>query len=229
MTALAARPLAAVREPAAPVPYAPGSPVPTCVCCADPISRAGVLAQLRSRPEVRVVDEDRPEAARVGLVVADQVDDPTVATLRRLRGPVSRLVLVAATLDDAALVTAAELGVAGLLRREDAEPEVLVHAIERVAAGHGEVPADLLGRLLDQVGRLQRQVLAPRGLTFSGLTPREADVLRLCADGHDTSTIARELCYSERTVKNVLHDLTVRLGLRNRTHAVAYALREGLI
>ena len=37
------------------------------------------------------------------------------------------------------------------------------------------------------------------------------------------------VAYSERTVKNVLHDLTTRLQLRNRTHAVAYAVREGLI
>ena len=230
MTAvLAGRPLAVVPDAPGRLPYAPGLPVPTCVSCVDPISRAGVLTQLRARPEVRVLDEERQDAAHVALVVADQVDDATVATLRRLRGQVGRLVLVAATLDDAALVKAAEAGGAGLLRREDAEPEVLVHAIERVAAGHGELPPDLLGRLLDQVGRLQRQVLAPRGLAFAGLTPREAEVLRLCADGHDTAAIARRLCYSERTVKNVLHDLTVRLGLRNRTHAVAYALREGLI
>ena len=78
----------------------------------------------------------------------------------------------------------------------------------RVAAGDGEVPPDLLGRLLEQVGRLQRQVLAPRGLAFSGLTPREIEVLRLVAEGHDTVRDRRTVCYSERTVKNVLHDLT---------------------
>jgi DNA-binding NarL/FixJ family response regulator len=98
-----------------------------------------------------------------------------------------------------------------------------------VAAGDGEVPPDLLARLLGQVGKLQRQVLAPRGLNFTGLSERERHVLRLVAEGHDTGEIARSLCYSERTVKNVLHDITTRLQLRNRSHAVAYALREGLI
>ena len=73
------------------------------------------------------------------------------------------------------------------------------------------------------------QVLTPRGLTFAGLTPRETEVLRLVAQGDDTAEIARKMCYSERTVKSVLHDLTTRLQLRNRTHAVAYAVREGLI
>jgi DNA-binding NarL/FixJ family response regulator len=91
------------------------------------------------------------------------------------------------------------------------------------------LPPDLLSRLLQQVGELQRQVLGPRGLTFSGLTERELSVLRLLADGHDTAEVGKQLFYSERTVKNIVHDLTSRLELRNRTHAVAFALRQGLI
>ena len=101
--------------------------------------------------------------------------------------------------------------------------------ITAAASGEGSVPPDLLGRLLEQVGRLQRHVLGPRGIMFTGLAPREVDVLRLLADGLDTAEIARRLAYSERTVKNVVHDVTTRLQLRNRSHAVAYALREGLI
>ena len=97
------------------------------------------------------------------------------------------------------------------------------------AAGDGSVPPDLLGRLLGQVSLLQRQVLTPRGLRFSGLTDREIDVLRLLADGCDTTEVATTLHYSERTVKNVVQDITRRHNLRNRTHAVAYALRQGLI
>ena len=53
--------------------------------------------------------------------------------------------------------------------------------------------------------------------------------MRLLADGFDTAEIAGRLFYSERTVKNIIHDITSRLELRNRTHAVAYAIREGLI
>ena len=61
------------------------------------------------------------------------------------------------------------------------------------------------------------------------LADREVEVLRLVADGFDTAEIATRLSYSQRTVKTVLHDVTTRLQLRNRSHAVAYALREGLI
>lgn len=194
----------------------------------DPITQAGVVSQLRSRPEIRIVDA--PEQAAVAVVIADQVDEGVTRLLRTMRKDNRpRLLLVATTIDDAALVAAAEAGVGGLLRRCDASADLMARTIVRVANGDGEVPPDLLGRLLEQVGRLQRQVLAPRGLTFTGLTPREAQVLRLVADGHDTAEIALALCYSERTVKNVLHDLTTRLQLRNRSHAVAYAVREGLI
>jgi DNA-binding NarL/FixJ family response regulator len=67
------------------------------------------------------------------------------------------------------------------------------------------------------------------GLNVAGLSDREIQVLKLVADGLDTRDIAVALNYSERTVKNVLHDVTSRLQLRNRSHAVAYAIREGLI
>ncbi len=79
------------------------------------------------------------------------------------------------------------------------------------------------------MSRLQRHVLGPRGLSLSGFTDREVDVLRLLGEGWDTAEIAGKLSYSERTVKNVIHDITTRHQLRNRSHAVAYAVRQGLI
>ena len=207
-----------------------GERIPTYVYANDPITQVGVVSHLRSRPEVLIVQEPDIALAKVAVIVTDIVDDTALRVLRAVqRGGVPRTVLVATVLDDGALVAAAEAGASGLLRRADATPEGLVRVILRVAAGDGEVPPDLLARLLGQVGKLQRQVLAPRGLNFTGLSERERHVLRLVADGHDTGEIARSLCYSERTVKNVLHDITTRLQLRNRSHAVAYALREGLI
>jgi DNA-binding NarL/FixJ family response regulator len=196
----------------------------------DPISKAGAVGQLRARPEIILMGDGDVDRAKVAIVVTDVVDDEALRVLRAMqRGGVPRTILVATVLDDAAVVAAAEAGVAGLLRRSEATPDRLVDVIVRVATGEGEVPADLLARLLDQVGRLQRQVLAPRGLVFSGLNDREQAVLRLVADGHDTAEIASELSYSERTVKNVLHDIVIKLGVRTRSQAVAHAVREGLI
>jgi DNA-binding NarL/FixJ family response regulator len=204
--------------------------VATYVYADDPIMQAGLVSQLRGRPEIDIVEASELSRAQVGVAAADALDDETLRILRALkRAGIAHTLLIMRAIDDAAVVSAAEVGVSGLLRRSEATPEALVRTIQKVAAGDGVIPSDLLGHLLGQVGRLQRQVLSPRGLTFSGLSDREIEVLRLIAEGHDTNEIARQLCYSQRTVKNVLHDVTTRLQLRNRSHAVAYAVREGLI
>ena len=65
--------------------------------------------------------------------------------------------------------------------------------------------------------------------TVAGWSAREIEVLRLLANGLSTREVARRLAYSERTIKNVVYDLTARHGLRNRTHAVAVAVRAGLV
>ena len=204
--------------------------VATYVYADDPILQAGVVSQLRVRPEIDIVAAAELSRADVAVAVADSLDGETLRVLQTLkRSDIEYTVLVTSAIDDTTVVSAAEVGVSGLLRRADATPDVLVRTIQQVAKGDGVLPSDLLGTLLGQVGRLQRQLLSPQGLTFSGLTDRETAVLRLIADGHDTNEIAQQLCYSQRTVKNVLHDVTSRLQLRNRSHAVAYAVRAGLI
>lgn len=204
--------------------------VDVCVAAADPLSRAGTISQLRGAAGIRIVEEAELDQRGVALVVADEVDADTTRTIRGLRRRgVGRIALLVTRLDDKGLLAAVEAGVAGVLRRSQATAQNLDAAIRAVAAGEGTLPPDLLGRLLDQVGQLQRQVLAPRGLTFSGLTERELSVLRLLAEGKDTTEVGSQLFYSDRTVKNIIHDVTSRLDLRNRTHAVAYAIKQGLI
>jgi len=61
------------------------------------------------------------------------------------------------------------------------------------------------------------------------LTARQSAVLALMADGLGNAAIAEVLCCSEHTVKNLIYDLTARLQVRNRAHAVAIAVRKGLV
>ena len=68
-----------------------------------------------------------------------------------------------------------------------------------------------------------------RRLVGAHATEREQQVLALIAQGHPTREVALELSYSERTVKNVLHDVVTKLNARSRSQAVAHAVREGLI
>ena len=213
---------------AEPVPFK--ARIPVYVSAADPLSRAGIVSQLRRTQGFGVVPEgDLPDDV-VALVVTDELDQTVLGEMRALRGRgIRRIVLLVSRVDDRSLLAAAEAGVTGVVRRSEVTAGNLSAAIRSASAGDGTLPPDLLGRLLRQVGQLQRQVLSPRGLTFSGLTEREAAVIRLLAEGFDTAEVGQRLFYSERTVKNIIHDVTSRLELRNRSHAVAYAIREGLI
>jgi DNA-binding NarL/FixJ family response regulator len=196
----------------------------------DPISEAGVAAQLRGRPEAYVVERGCIDDAVVAVVVTDEIDEATVRVVRGIqRGGCPRVVLVATQLDDNGLMIAVEAGVSGVLRRREASPEVLARAVVAAANGDGTLAPDLIGRLLNQVSRLQQAVLTPRGIGPDGLSGREREVLKLLADGLGTNEIASALAYSERTIKNVIHDVTTRLNLRNRSHAVAYAVKAGIV
>jgi len=126
--------------------------------------------------------------------------------------------------DDLVLHTL-QAGAVGFLRKDTLTPDALSAAVQAAASGTGVVAPDLLGNLLKGVsadGVNGRPALAR-------LTEREQQVLALIAQGHPTREVAQELCYSERTVKNVLHDVVTKLNARSRSQAVAHAVREGLI
>lgn len=196
----------------------------------DPILQNGVCMALRTRPEVWLVDEQADTAVTVAVVAADRFDERTAQLLRTVQGRgFTKIVLIAGEMAEAEILTAVESGVCAVARRCEATPDVMVRLVKAAAAGEGALPPDLLGRLLNRVSRLQRHVLEPRGLQLAGITTRESEVLRLVASGMSTQEIAEQLCYSQRTVKSILHDVTNRFQLKNRAHAVAYALKEGLI
>jgi DNA-binding NarL/FixJ family response regulator len=194
----------------------------------DPISEAGILVQLRRQPELHIAQTG--EAAAVVIAVADTVDEAATRWLSGLhRAAGTPVVLVVGQLDLRATSAIVGSGVCGVLRRAEATPERLARVVRAAAQGHGDMPPELVRHLLDQVSLLNRTTLEPRGLSFDGLTERERDVLRLIADGLSTREVALKLSYSERTIKAVLQTLTIRLNLRNRTQAVAYAVRNGWI
>jgi DNA-binding NarL/FixJ family response regulator len=155
-------------------------PIRIVVYASDPISQAGMEAQLRGRPEIDLLEESAVDSAVVAVVTADGIDDRTVRVVRALqRNGRPKVVLVVSELEERDVTIAVEAGAVGLLRRSAATTEQLVAAIRGAAVGDGMLPPDLLGRLLRQVQAVQATVLAPRGLTISGLTERELDVLRL--------------------------------------------------
>lgn len=204
--------------------------IPVAVHAPDPISLAGVTSQLNHRPEIRLVDADSRQPGTVAILLAVALDERTLSRLRQLvRTDGVRAVLVANLIREAELLQVIDCGVGAIVWRHEATGPRILQAVLAASRGDGDLPSDLLGRLITQVGIMHRNSKHLPGDPASGLTPREVDVLRLVAEGMETGEIAGKLSYSERTVKNVMHSLTTRLRLRNRAHAVAYALREGYI
>jgi DNA-binding NarL/FixJ family response regulator len=199
------------------------------VQASDPLVRAGLRAYLESRPQLAVAT-GRADEVDVILFVTDRVSTETVTDLRRSAAAVgSPVVLVADDVDERALLTLISCHVVAVLPRHNAVGSRLTPALLGAATGDAMMSPALLGKLLGGIRSLQRDVLAPQGLNADGLSSREVDVLRLLSEGRETAEIAKKLGYSERTIKSVLHKITSRLNLRNRQHAVAYALRSGVI
>lgn len=196
----------------------------------DPIVRSGVVSILRHRPELNLLAEDDPDAASVLVMCADIIDEAALEILRKhWRTGAMQTVLLVGSIKEAELFGALECGVRAIVRRQEASPERVVRAIQTADRGAGDLPPDLLGGLLGNIGRSLRGGASPGEMPLTGFSQRETDVIRLIAEGLETREIATKLSYSERTVKNVLQGIMLRLGLRNRAHVVAYAAREGYL
>jgi DNA-binding CsgD family transcriptional regulator len=109
--------------------------------------------------------------------------------------------------------------------------EVTDGLLRRMESAARDTATPDLGIVLVAASVAHGQVLraAQRTGLASGLTVREVEVLRLLSEGLSTGEVAAKLNYSERTVKYIVAGVLSRLKLRNRTHAVAHALRSGAL
>jgi DNA-binding NarL/FixJ family response regulator len=206
------------------------------VFVSDPhsIYRRGLAASLDLLDDVESVAHaagvrdswEHPELFAADIVIVDPSMDggrDFVAAVSESTGAKVIVCTGDATEDD--VVAAIQAGAVGFLRKDTLTPESLGDAVRTAASGNGVVAPDLLGSLLRT---LSPEALESRPAT-ARLTDREQQVLALIAAGHPTREVAEQLCYSERTVKNVLHDVVTKLNARSRSQAVAFAVREGLI
>jgi DNA-binding NarL/FixJ family response regulator len=118
-------------------------------------------------------------------------------------------------------------GVGGALSRDQLTPDTLLAAVSAVAAGIFAFDSSALRLLSGSVTPIrQHDRAAQQG---AGFAPREQMVLSLVAAGLSNREIAERLSYSERTIKTILHDIVIRLGVKSRSQAVAMAVRERII
>jgi DNA-binding NarL/FixJ family response regulator len=203
-------------------------PVAVAVFANDQITREGAVARLSAYRELAVLSVGQHHRARVLLMLADELSEGALSTMERVRREAASrpgTVLVANELGQEQLARAVDLGLVSVLHRRHSGYDRIVRAILAAVTARAEAPDAVLRSALETFTALDSR--APR--QTGGLADREIDVLRLVADGLDTSEIAGKLNYSERTVKNVVHGVVTRLHLRNRAQAVAYAVRVGAI
>ena len=113
--------------------------------------------------------------------------------------------------------------VTGVVILRNVTPARVVSCVRAATAGGGSISPELLGEIFPV------HTASRGGVHRLQLTDREYDVLRMLADGESTRGIAKQLSYSERTVKNIVHDLLVKLNCKTRAHAVALAAQQGVI
>lgn len=131
-----------------------------------------------------------------------------------LEGAAAHLVALVDAVDEALLPTLLAAAVDGFLLRPQMRPPELARCLHTVVSG---------GRWYPGAPRRLRPTSRQR------LTPREVAVLRLLADGDRTTEIAHALSYSERMVKNIVHDVMTKMECRTRAQAVALVVREHVI
>jgi DNA-binding NarL/FixJ family response regulator len=156
--------------------------------------------------------------------------DGLTATARlTAAGPRPR-VLVLTTFDlDEYVYRALRAGASGFLLK-DADPADLVTAVRAVAAGDGMLAPPVLRRLIEAfaAGSVAPAVVPPDGGP-AGLTPREAQVLTLVAQGLSNAEIGAELSIATGTVKTYINGLFAKLGVRDRVQATIRAYDLGLV
>ena len=199
------------------------------------IYRRGLVASLELLERVESVEQaDDVVRAKQHAALSDAdvvIIDPSIsggAAFLVEVGEDLHVIACTSDCDDESVISAVEAGAVGYLRKETLTQDLLQAAIQAAEGGAAVVAPGMLGAMLrgapvESDGNGTSRFPGPR------LSEREQRVLALIAEGHPTREVAQQLCYSERTVKNVLHEVTTRLQLRNRSHAVAYAVREGLI
>ncbi|MCZ7572783.1 MAG: response regulator transcription factor [Ardenticatenaceae bacterium] len=201
-----------------------------------PVVRHGVQHLLASDPEVEVVGEADSGAQALeqvanlepDLVILDMLlpGSDGVAITRQLRRRHSdvKIIVLTAYRDEEYLLGALRAGAHAYLLKQ-ASHEVLCEAIHRAYQGERLLSPVLVSRVLEEFELMARE----QSLEESQLAQSDLEILNRIASGDSTRDIAQTLHWSEATVNRRVQEILIKLNVANRAHAVAEAIRRGLI
>jgi DNA-binding NarL/FixJ family response regulator len=204
----------------------------------DDLMRAGLRAVLSSDDTIEVVGEattgrhavERVRALRPQVVLMDvrMPDGDGIAATREVLAvsPEVKVVILTTFEQDDYIFGAIHAGASGFLLKRT-RPEELIAAVHAVASGDSLLSPSVTRTVLDRVARHGVAVGEP-DRRLAELTPREREVLELIARGSSNGEIADALVIEESTVKTHVKRILMKLGLRDRIHAVIFGYESGL-
>jgi DNA-binding NarL/FixJ family response regulator len=152
-----------------------------------------------------------------------------IEATRRLReiNPGTQVIALTTYADDESVLGALRAGARGYLTK-DSSAEDIREAILAVAAGDAALDPSVQQAVVAALSTDAPSVVSSEEGLPDGLTPREAEVLALIADGLNNAQIAEHLVVSPATVKSHINHLFAKAGIRDRAQAVRYAYSRGI-
>lgn len=178
------------------------------------IEAAGMAA--REMPAVVLMDFQLPDSS-----------GPAAAANIKLVAPNAAIVFHSADETESSLLDAIDAGAMAYLTKS-ATADQIVEAVRKAAIGEVLIPVKLFAKAIARQNKLATDEQARRKLS-GNFTPRELEVLRLLAEGHDTSTLAAQLNIAPHTVEWHVRHVIEKLGVHSKLQAVIAAARMGLI
>ena len=172
-----------------------------------------VVAVRRHRPDVLVLDIHMPR--KDGLAVLRDLQHDKLPT---------KVVLLAAVLEEDEVLEAMRLGVRGMVLKELA-PQMVVQCVRKVHAGEQWLEKHAVSRVVDSL--LRRE--AGEREAANVLTPREIEMVGMVARGLRNKEMSKRLAISEGTVKIHLHHIYRKLKVENRVELILYAQSKRLV
>lgn len=202
-----------------------------------PIIRQGLLRLLEAEPDLKVVGEasdglqavQLAEKLRPNILVIDMMM-PGLNGLEVLRQVKKRSantlnIVLSMQSADAYVVAALKCGASGYILKDSGPGEVVI-AVRQVIEGQRFLSSKLSERMMNTNIHLSEQGTLD---LYETLTDREREVLQMAAEGRSSVEIGKKLVISPRTVEIHRSRFMKKLGLRNQTELIRYAIKRGIL